>query len=402
MNDLVGTVNAALADLGEPDTAPGSPAAEDYLALRGLLDRLEVVGLRWLAALDASGVGAADGSVSTAAWVRRHAGRSARVAAADVRLARRLHTDQVRPLATTRELLEQGRLSVEHARVLARATATLTPAAFELAEPTVATAAAGLPVDAAGQVATQVARHAEDLHANAQVDPAAARRAAADAGRHLHLSPCGEMYALDALLTAETGQALQAVLEPLSQPRPQGDALPDLRSAPQRRADALGEAAHLLLRSDRLPVHGGQRPQLTVLVDLDDLASGRHGGSFPDGTPLSPQATARIGCDARTTWIATRSGDNRPEARPPARPTTAMRPVSRRAAAPTSTPSAPWSGPRFAASPPPSADSPPRSSTPAAPDASSPPPNAAPSPPATAAASSPAATAHPNGATPTT
>lgn len=307
MARLVDGVTAALADLDQPDTGPGS-AAEDYLALRALIDRLEVVGLRWLAALDSSGVGSADGSVSTAAWVRRHAGRSARAAAADVRLARRLHTDEVRRLATTRSLLDEGSLTVEHARVLARATATLAPDAFALAEPTVAAAATDLPVDPAGQVATHIARHAEELHASTQVDPVAARRAAAEADRHLHLSPCGDMYALDALLTAEAGRALAAVLAPLALPRSQEDALPDLRTAPQRRADALGEAATMLLASDRLPTHGGQRPQVTVLVDLDDLVSGHGGGWFPDGGGLSATATERIGCDARVGWIATRTG----------------------------------------------------------------------------------------------
>lgn len=304
--EAIGRATAALADLHGAETGPGSSTAADYLALRRLIEQLEVVGLRWLATLDSSGVGTTDGSASTAAWVRRHTGCSARAASADVRLSRRLHTDDVRRLATTSELLDEGLLTVEHARVIARATATLASDAFETAEPLVAKTAVDLPVDAAGQVATAVCRHAEELHANDQVDPAAARRAAAEASRHLHLSPCGEMYALDALLTAEAGQALQAVLAPLSLPRPQTDPAPDLRTARQRRADALGEAARMLLASDRLPTHGGQRPQLTVLIDLEDLA-GRRGGWFPDGTVLSAAATERMSCDARVDWIATRS-----------------------------------------------------------------------------------------------
>ncbi len=304
--DLVRRVGSALAVLDEPTTGVGTTLGDDYLALRRLVDQLEVVGLRWLAALDGAGVAAADGSASTAAWVRRHTRCPARSAAADVRLARRLHSGDLRPLTTTAELLETGRLSVGHARVIARATATLAPAAFDAAEPLVAEAATTLGVDAAGQVAEAVCEHAAEAYADGQDDPAAARQAAAHAGRRLHLSRCGDHYALDALLTVEAGATLQAVLDPLSAPRPEADGLPDLRTAAQRRADALAEAARRLLTPDQLPTHGGQRPQLTVLVDLTaGHGPGLGTGRLPDGGRLSAAATERLGCDANVGWLAT-------------------------------------------------------------------------------------------------
>lgn len=317
MTELVQQTSAAVAALDAPDTDLGSTIGADYLALRGLVEKLEVVGLRLLAAFDATGMASADGSASTTAWVRRHTGCAGRAASADVRLARRLHTDQARPLTTTAALLDDGQLTVGHARVIARATAMMGPEAFEAAEPVVAKASVELPVDAAGQVATQVCQHADELYAGGQDDPAEARRAAAEAGRHLNLSPCGDMYALEAMLSAEAGQALQAVLEPLAVPRPDADWVPDWRTATQRRADAMGEAAAMLLASDTLPTYGGQRPQVTVLVDLDtllsDAAAGSSGGWFPDGGGLSRAATERMGCDARVSWIATRHGEVYPD-----------------------------------------------------------------------------------------
>jgi hypothetical protein len=301
-------MGSALASLDEPETGIGTSLGSDYLALRQLLDRLEVVGLRWLAALDGAGVAAADGSASTAAWVRRTTACSARSAAADVRLARRLHTDDLRPLTTTADLLESGRLTVDHARVLARATASLDPAVHNDVEPLIAEAATTLEVDAAGQVAVAVCEHAAELHATEQDDPVAARQAAAEARRHLHLSRCGEHYALDGLLTLEAGAALRAVLDPLSAPRPETGGVRDLRSAPQRRADALGEAARRLLAVGELPIHGGQRPQLTVLVDVSRGSDrGLGSGRLADGGPLSTAATERLACDATVDWVATSS-----------------------------------------------------------------------------------------------
>jgi len=64
------------------------------------------------------------------------------------------------------------------------------------------------------------------------------------------------------LLPAEDAEAVLTALEPLG--RRAGDS--DLRSAGQRRADALVELADQVLRHGDLPEHGGQRPQLSYLL----------------------------------------------------------------------------------------------------------------------------------------
>jgi hypothetical protein len=307
MKEALAVAAAALASVDPPQPGLGSSVHEDYLALQAFRDRVDLIGLRHLAVMDGGGMGPADFSRSTTAWVRRHARRSGRAAAADVQLARRLHCDRDRPLATTGQLLEQGKLSIDHARVIARVTSTMTPAAHALAEPALASAATELEVDISAIVGRQIVRHAEALHADGTDDPAEARRAAAAAGRHLHLSQVGDMWALDALLTPQDGQALRAVLDPLSQPRKNDAGQRDERTAAQRRADALGEAARMLLSTDRLPIYGGHRPQVTVLVDLDTLLARTGDGWYPDGTPASFADTERTGCDARISWIATRT-----------------------------------------------------------------------------------------------
>jgi len=64
------------------------------------------------------------------------------------------------------------------------------------------------------------------------------------------------------LLPGADAETLLTALEPLA--RRAGDS--DLRSAGQRRADALVELADQVLRHGDLPEHGGQRPQLSYLL----------------------------------------------------------------------------------------------------------------------------------------
>ena len=80
-------------------------------------------------------------------------------------------------------------------------------------------------------------------------------------------------------LTTEAAAVLRAALDPLSAPASAGGHGPDLRTAGQRRADALVELARRALSGDQLPDSGGQRPQVVVTVPLptaDRAARARH------------------------------------------------------------------------------------------------------------------------------
>ncbi|GAA5198393.1 hypothetical protein GCM10023322_71660 [Rugosimonospora acidiphila] len=89
---------------------------------------------------------------------------------------------------------------------------------------------------------------------------------------------------------------VRAAIDPLCAPRPADEA--GLRSPQQRRADALVEVCRLALAGGELPDNGGDRPQVTVTVDLDTLRRQIGAATLDDGTVLSPAAARRLACDA--------------------------------------------------------------------------------------------------------
>jgi hypothetical protein len=124
---------------------------------------------------------------------------------------------------------------------------------------------------------------------------------------------------LRGLLTVEAGATLRAVLDPLAAPRPavavdvtpdspvaeaasvddvQPEVLLDDRTGGQRLADALVEVAERALAHGQLPDTAGQRPQLLITLDHDQLAAGVGAGTLTNGNQLSPAAVRRLACGA--------------------------------------------------------------------------------------------------------
>ena len=77
----------------------------------------------------------------------------------------------------------------------------------------------------------------------------------------------GSVFRLRGQLDTEGGAALLTALDALMKP-PAGD---DLRTTPQRRADALVELARLNLAAGELPTVGGVRPHLGILITPETL-----------------------------------------------------------------------------------------------------------------------------------
>jgi hypothetical protein len=107
------------------------------------------------------------------------------------------------------------------------------------------------------------------------------------------------MIHLEAMLDPEAGATLQAALEPLLHPA--GEI--DLRTAGQRRADALTELARLALDAAQLPDHNGERPQVTVTISYrelcEQLAAGQLGNAMISGKyAISPSTARTLACDA--------------------------------------------------------------------------------------------------------
>lgn len=74
------------------------------------------------------------------------------------------------------------------------------------------------------------------------------------------------------MLDPQTGAMFQSALKSLSAPRDESAAgITDIRTGDQRRVDALGEMCSRLLATGELPTSGGQRPHLTLVVDLPSL-----------------------------------------------------------------------------------------------------------------------------------
>ena len=96
------------------------------------------------------------------------------------------------------------------------------------------------------------------------------------------------------------GEGLLNALDALSPP-PADD---DDRTASQRRADALGDLARAFLEGAESPIVGGERPHITVHVDIPGLRgepSGLH--ETADGFVLDPFAVSQLTCDASVSRI---------------------------------------------------------------------------------------------------
>jgi hypothetical protein len=195
-------------------------------------------------------------------------------------------------LPATREALAAGEVSAQHVGAIAAVVRTVGVEHARAAEPVL--------LELARRAEPGVVRRAA-AHLHATVDPDGAQ-AALDrvyARRGVTVSVVGSRVYLDGVLDVESGEVLVSALMPLMAPAPG-----DERSAPQRRADALVDLARRALDAGELPVLGGQRPHLSVVLDAGALATGRGAVTLPWTGVAVPVATvARWGCEARLSAV---------------------------------------------------------------------------------------------------
>jgi hypothetical protein len=156
----------------------------------------------------------------------------------------------------------------------------------------------------------QAAAHLRQVVDPDGADAAAQRR---HERRGLWLTPrFDQLVAVNGLLEPEAGQTVLAALQPLARPADAGDT----RTGSQRTADALTELARRSLEGGGLPVTGGVRPQLSVVVDLESLLEhpGSMGGDLGGFGPLEPAACRRLACDGAVTRVVVcrQPNDQRP------------------------------------------------------------------------------------------
>lgn len=290
----------------------------DTALLEGVRDTLSLIRtaeaclLAQLAEVDTRGLALDLGAADTAALLRAHSDLGPRAARRLVATACTVAGD-----AELRAALRSGAVSAEGASVV---TSTLDRLPRDLDADTYSRARRLLLGWAAEHDREALRRLAKRLQArvvaeHTGVDTLAAAEARAYANRGLWLSRLGAGWVLRADLDGEVGGLLAAMIDRCSKPSsdralPGGSepdregarvaAVWDPRDAAVRRADAFEQIVRSAAAHADLPTHGGSRPTLTVLTELDALRGGLPGvgGVDESGEPLSAAAIRRLACDA--------------------------------------------------------------------------------------------------------
>ncbi|MFD1815019.1 HNH endonuclease signature motif containing protein [Rhodococcus gannanensis] len=92
-----------------------------------------------------------------------------------------------------------------------------------------------------------------------------------------------------------TGEQFMTAVSSLSKPTPgrnnaTGELEPDPRSPAQRRADAVADIVRFYLDSGAAPREGGERPHMTVFVDLRDLENATRNTNATSQNPVTQQS----------------------------------------------------------------------------------------------------------------
>src|SRR2546430_1581118 len=113
--------------------------------------------------------------------------------------------------------------------------------------------------------------------------------------RFLYISESSGMFHISGVLDREGGSALRAAIESLAKRIGTGDE----RTPKQRRADALGEAAHHAMNQGTLPRRNGVRPHVTVHTTVEGLKRelGASASELQNGIPVSSKTVQRLACD---------------------------------------------------------------------------------------------------------
>ena len=94
-------------------------------------------------------------------------------------------------------------------------------------------------------------------------------------------------------------ELLAQAIDGLAAPQPAADGTPDPRTPAVRRGQALKEMLRRYLDLGDAPVQGGERPHVTVTIDLQALRSGVGAGTLEHGGPISAGQARMLACDAR-------------------------------------------------------------------------------------------------------
>lgn len=267
---------------------------DDFAEIERLARALQAERLRRLAEIHRRRTWERDGYLSTGAWLTHRFGLAWTGAARELGEA-----DALRDMPLARSALREGELSGSAVQILVRAH-DAHPQAFRAHEPVL--------VEAARSLGERDLRRAVAYWRQALDGPGSLRDAAAvHLARRLHLSPTLDgMVKLDGKLDAETGQTVMAAVDAVVSAEVRATAPDDQRTSAQRRADALGEVCRQWLDGSSRPEVGGERPHVTVTVDLEALR-GAAGTTCELGSDavIHPESARRLACDASVARVIT-------------------------------------------------------------------------------------------------
>jgi hypothetical protein len=239
-----------------------------------------------------------EGFLSSTSWLKARFRITGGEARRWVELARRLAE-----LPEVARALASGDISFDHARLLAAASADLPEQFCEDHK---------VLIDAARDLSPTNLRKALDYWRSAHEPEhleAAERRAYER--RYLNASvTMGGTVRIDGDLDPVGGEIVLTALRAYSEASALDDT--DHRTPQQRRADALVDICGHSLDSGRAPAAGGEKPHLTLTVDLATL-EGRAGSTceLDETGVISAEAARRLACDAGISRVIT-NGDSQP------------------------------------------------------------------------------------------
>jgi len=277
------------------DSLPVSTMADDMSQLLQHMNACQAEFMRRMMRFENGAGWAGSGTFCTKGWLHYTA------ASDQFEVAR-----QLSDLPATAQAFAEGDISYKHTSMIARAAEKLGDKMDANAESILVTAAKELDPLRLRRVILQL-RH--ELDEGKFLEDANEAHEA----RFLSFSQTLDgVFYLNGRFDPEGGAILQTALSALSGP-PVYD---DQRTPKQRRADALVELARQQLDRAELPEVGGQRPHLSVIVEMSTLTKqpGSPVAELEWGGPIPAETARRLACDAGTTPIVWGRESDQPRA----------------------------------------------------------------------------------------
>jgi hypothetical protein len=288
MGNLASAVDELLAV--DPREVPSVALGEEIVELYRQASRLQAAILDRVEAFDRTGGAQATPHVTTAAWLRAMTRLSPTASYRDVHLAR----DLVDVLPATRAALRDGVINPTQAQQIASLRPAIGDEALSKAEPHLVEFATRV----SARELTGAITHVKHMYGRERQD---ADERDDYAARKLHSSTTIGGIGVGQWTLHPAGQEIvQTALHALSKPIPGDD-----RTPAQRRADALITMAELAMRSGQLPITGGVKPHVSVIVRNDTLADapGAPAADYAFGATTSAEWARRFACDAAISRI---------------------------------------------------------------------------------------------------